>query len=435
MSIDQVKTNYDAVVRELSNVRPSSPAASPVTEKAAQLEAVQNLAAAPQKTAEKPKAWHERAIAKLDEWEAVIDEKIPHITYFLHPTRVNEKIDQMTAQIEKTFAKLDKFNQWIDSNGNDKNNWFEKLAIFLCKLPVRVARNILRLLYQVVKTALYAVNHPVKSLTKLAKLLVKLAYKLTLPETWTQIGVGLMGASIGQALAMGNPLAPICLIIGAAMVVGGVSAGAIKAAVHAEKGKKANAAWQNVKAQAVGMPETFATSFVMGLIFGAIQRSVYESKMKAYQKYEENITNYRRVGITRDEAMRLAEDYARVHGLPKPSGVVINHENGYVRFDWTGDAYRQFISDSKVREFFLSREPLNTSWPRGPIRLDGATDYQVNRWGVEIDPYPARSELTDYAGRVTYSNTDLYRHMHGITSLKESAVLNVAGTSPEVAKV
>lgn len=469
----------------------------PVTEQTAQIEAVQKLGANTQQAAPKAKAWHERAIAKIDEWEGVIDQKIPHITHFL-PQHVNYKIDQIGDKIEKTFAKLDKFNAWIDSNGNEKNNWFEKLAIFLCKLPMRIARNILVLLYQVVKAAVYVACHPVKSLTQLAKLLVKLANELTKPETWTKIGLGIFGASVGQALAMGNPIAPISAIIGLAMIFCGVSIGAIKAAVQAEKGKKLDAALENLKQQGLQMPETFATSFVMGLIFGAIQKASYdakaaahkakmteynkklteyEAKMTEYQakkaafeaqklqggvsdaewknylEYEGNINNYRYIGVTKEEGLKLAEQYAKVHGLPKPSGVCINPENGYVRFDWTGDAYRQFIADAKVREFFLSQRPLWTSWPRGPIGLNGVSSYQVDTWGVELGTYPGGSELQDYAGRVAYKNTDLFLHMKGpvkvfneivpvntlkpvetLAPLKEISVLNLAATAHEATR-
>ncbi|MBS0655324.1 MAG: hypothetical protein JSR46_06085, partial [Verrucomicrobia bacterium] len=146
------------------------------------------------------------------------------------------------------------------------------LATFLVKLPARAVRNIVKVLYDIVKTCIYAAVHPLKALNQLAKLLVNLAYELTKPETWTKIGAGMIGASCGQALITGSPLSAIGVGIGAAMVIGGLSVGALQAALEAEEGSRGEAALQNLDQQIQEIPETMLTGFLLGLLMGGIRR-------------------------------------------------------------------------------------------------------------------------------------------------------------------
>lgn len=239
---------------QTNNIEPTTAGRSPVQGVAQVIN--QNQPTAPLK-------WNEKAIRHLDGWEAYLDAKLPNFP-------IQNKIDQLALYLETKFAPLSKFNEWLDSNG--EGAWYKKLAIFLAKLPARAVRNIIRLVYNIIKSALYAVVHPAKAVVKLAKLLVQLAHALTLPETWSKMGAGALGASLGSSLVSGNPVPLIALGIGAAMLLGGLTAGAIKAAVEAEQGNRFKAAMQNLFDQGKQLPEAALTGFCMGLITGGIQR-------------------------------------------------------------------------------------------------------------------------------------------------------------------
>lgn len=226
-------------------------------------EAVNSIAKVHQHLQAAKKNLHERTIAKLDSYDLFLDQKIPNFP-------IQNKIDRLGQKIKEKFAPLTKFNKWLDSNGH--GSWYRQLAIFLVKLPLRVVRNILKLLYDIVKTAIYAAVHPLKALNHLAKQMVNLIYELTKPETLTKIGAGVMGASLGQLAVTGNPFSAIGLGVGAALAIGGLSLGALQAALEAEEGQRSEAALHNLWSQVKGMPEAALTGFCLGLLIGAISK-------------------------------------------------------------------------------------------------------------------------------------------------------------------
>ncbi len=213
--------------------------------------------------------WHERAVAHLDNCKRKLDEKVPN-------SIIQNKIDALGREIENKFAPLKKFNDWL--NKNEMGSWYKQLAMFLVKLPMKAVRNIVRLLYSIIKGVFYTAVHPLKAGVKLAKLLVRLGHELTKPETLSKIGAGIMGASAGQALVTANPFALIGVGIGGAMVVGGISWGMLKA-YFAAQGQQAGrtAALENLLYQAKQLPEAALTGFCIGLLFGAIQRTMVVS--------------------------------------------------------------------------------------------------------------------------------------------------------------
>ena len=215
--------------------------------------------------------WHTRLINQINNCERKLDELIPN-------NSIQKNIDSLVERLEKKFSPLYEFNKWLNSNGDGK--WYQQLATFLVKLPARSVRNIIQLLYNIIKGIVYAATHPLKSLTHLAKMLIALAHELTKPEVWSKMGVGLIGAGLGQSLVTGDPMSVIEMGIGAAMVIGGVSVGALRAALEAEKDNRLEAAKQNLFSQAKELPESMLTGFCMGLITGAIQRAIRESQPK-----------------------------------------------------------------------------------------------------------------------------------------------------------
>lgn len=259
--------------------------------------------------------WNERAIAVLDVAEKRLDHLLPNSVFQM-------KIDGLGRAIEKKFAFFKTWNDWLDRH--DMGAWYYQLAMFFIKLPQKVARNILNLLYEIFKAILCTAVHPLEAPLKLAKLLVKLAHALTLPETWVKMGAGMCGACIGQSLVSGNPISLIGVGIGAAMVLGGLTAGTIKSLILLLKGKNLeeegkqlirilkdiqasgrveDLAASNLKAmqliakgetlQAQGkeqlirtfreIPESTLTGLCLGLITGGIQRAIDVSRMRHYE--------------------------------------------------------------------------------------------------------------------------------------------------------
>ena len=46
---------------------------------------------------------------------------------------LQKELDKFGVQIQNFLKPAEKFNKWLDKNG--QGSWFEKLAIFLGKLP------------------------------------------------------------------------------------------------------------------------------------------------------------------------------------------------------------------------------------------------------------------------------------------------------------
>lgn len=226
--------------------------------------AVHSLAKVHQEWQATKKNWHERTISKLDSYDLLLEEKLPNF-------KIQDKIDRLGRNIKEKFAPLKEFNTWLNSNGHGA--WYMQLATFLVKLPLRAMRNIIKMLFDIVKAAIYSVVHPLKALNHLAKLIVNLIYELTKPETWTKIGVGVMGASLGQLAVSGNPLSAIGLGVGAALAITGLTIGALQAALEVEDGHRKEAALQNLLKQVKGMPESALTGFCMGLLIGGISKA------------------------------------------------------------------------------------------------------------------------------------------------------------------
>lgn len=216
------------------------------------------------------KAWHERAISRLDDFERRLDEKIPN-------SLIQTKIDKLGRAVEKKFAPLSRFNDWL--NRHEMGSWYRQLATFLVKLPIQAVRNIVQLLYSIIKGAFYTVVHPMKTFVQLAKLLVRLVHELTKPETWSKIGASVMGASAGNALVTANPFALIGVGVGAAIVAGGISWGMLKAylAVDSQQSGR-SAALEALLYQTKQLPEAALTGFCMGLLFGGIQKPIVAAK-------------------------------------------------------------------------------------------------------------------------------------------------------------
>ena len=254
------------------------------------------------------KNWSERAVSYLNHSETKIDIKLPNFKF-------QEKLDGIGHEIERLFSPLIKFNQQLNSNGNGA--WYSQLTTFLAKLPLRAARNIVQMLYNIIKAMTCSAVHPLKAITKLAKLIIILINELAKPENWSKMGAGMIGMSIGQAIATGNPFSVISLGIGTAMVIAGFTVGVLKSAISAEQGKL-KAAAQNFIFQAKQLPESAMTGFIMGLIMGGIQR--------AMNKMPYVVSNPQ-------EAQKFADQFIKDHNLPHYTNVELD-PSGNIIISW-----------------------------------------------------------------------------------------------------
>lgn len=260
-------------------------------------------------------SWHERAVSYLDTYEKRLDVLMPN--FF-----VQDKLDSVGLFIKELFSPLSQFSQWLDDNG--QGEWYQQLAVSLRNLPVKAVRNIIRMLYSIIKEILYTLVHPLKSLSHLTKTMVLLANELTKSETWTKIGVGSLGGCLGQALMVGNPVLLIALGIGGALTLTGLTATLIKTLVQAEEGKRVNAAQQVFLSSALDLPEALFTGICMGLITGGVQRVM--KRLNAAQAKPFRIS-------TNEEAYKAADRIIKKYRLPAHDGIEFN-SNGDLIINW-----------------------------------------------------------------------------------------------------
>lgn len=310
--------------------------------------------------------WNERAITYLNRLDEKLEKRFPNFAF-------QNKIDEISRYIQNKFSFLNRFNDWLNSNGHGE--WHSQLATFLAKLPVRVARNILNLIYSIVKGCLYTAVHPLKSLNHLARLLVLLCHALTKPETWSKMGAGIIGAGLGQGLITGNPISIIGLGIGGAMVVGGITVGSLKAAIEAVRGNKLQAVSQHLLFQMQELPESFLTGFCMGLLMGGIQRAFFSKKY---------------IVTDPKEAEKIAAKFVEDHNL-RSCAYVTSDPSGKITLHWNwetwGDGWQ--YGEAKLT---LSPDMLPEFVHRGAMRYGdvinatGYGDFTHFKWTYPAGP-------------------------------------------------
>lgn len=223
---------------------------------------------------EQPKKIHGYCIEKLTSFDETLDHALPNWIFQSVMDKagqnIQQKIDQVGQYIRAQLRIHVSFNEWL--NQNDKETWYEQLDIYLCKLPLKTIYNIVSLLSRIIKSACYAVVHPLKAFNHLAQFLISIAYSFTQPETWCLLGAGLISSSAGQSLMSGNPLFLLGIAIGSTLTVSGLALSAVKAAIEAEEGSKLESAKNAAKALLKQLPETMLVSFCIGLLIGKIQQ-------------------------------------------------------------------------------------------------------------------------------------------------------------------
>ncbi len=160
------------------------------------------------------KTWHNRAVTQLNTWDTVLDQFCPNFW-------IQTKADELGAFVVDLFKPLKPFNEWLEKNG--QSNWYQEFALYLAKLPMKVARNVALSLYIVIKNIVNLGVHPLKELNHLARALVDAGFGLFDSKNWYKLGGSLMGAAVGQGMALGVPYSPIQFALGAAFTAAGLA--------------------------------------------------------------------------------------------------------------------------------------------------------------------------------------------------------------------
>ena len=336
--------------------------------------------------------WHERLIAQLNHWDAALEAHLPNVV-------LQDNIDALGCYIEEQFAPLQEFNVWLNSNG--QGTWYLQLATCLAKLPVRAARNIVQLMYNVIQGILYTAVHPCKALNHLAQQIVSLAHALTQPETWSKIGAGAMGTACGQALITGLPLSVIGMGIGGAMTIAALSMGALKAALYADNHSKLDAAAENFSTQIKQLPESLLTGLFLRVLIGGIQRSLQKSREPSLDNSDREASFHR---SSREELINnipKAEQFIQEHNLPTCSSIT-SDGTGKVMMRWEGEQLAAF-KKSYSHVFIKSQAPAPTSVKIELPATGTPTHLAIRYQGVVRSPSHG-FETVDYTRQVPISS-------------------------------
>lgn len=312
----------------------------------------------------------ERIITKIDAYDhRYVDTlRVPRPFSWLQ-----HNADLCAQEITKCMNKLLKkcclhdFNKFLDAK--NKGDWLQQLFLFVVKLPFRSARAIIHMIFNIIATTLNTLVHPVKSLVKLVKLLIIFLDEIRKPEVWSKIGAGMLGASFGQS-CVGNPLSIPGAIIGACLIFCGISIGSLIAAIEAYKDAKktgspfpfsiaGNASWNNFQNQARSIPESMCTGFLMGLMIGAIQKSIRAKEQKQLDQqasankqeaYDRKMAEYNSNKI--EILKEYADKYLKAQNLPKPTNFGVD-SNGNIHLVWKGKELQQIFQSNNKFEFLM----------------------------------------------------------------------------------
>jgi hypothetical protein len=329
--------------------------------------------------------WHASAIKRLDKCDAHLEKKLPN-------NILQQKIDALGIRLKEKFAPLEKFNKWLDSNGNGA--WYDQMATFLAKLPARAVRNVIRLIYQIIYAALYTIVHPIKAINQLARLLTNLIYELSKPEAWAALGIGIVGGALGQTiLAPGNPISLIGLAVGGALTLSGISISLIKSAIQAQKGHRAEAVKAKLAKLGNDLSETLLTGFLMGIMMGAVQRAVYQKQAPKFR-----VTSQK-------QAETFAQKFAERNHLPKPNSVEIGYD-GKIVLRWTGDEMKALLKEHPNFQFSHPTDSYYNYTSRY-YNYSYSSSYRYTLNGIELDLHPKSPYLVNNFD-LHYKSTSYY---------------------------
>lgn len=215
---------------------------------------------------QKNTTWTTKVIQILNESNQKLEAAVPS-------NRVQTLIDNFYTKRLLPLMQGEKaraFQTWLESNG--EGEWYKKLATCLLKLPLRSVRDILEMVYHVLKASIYGLVHPLKSLNETGLFFMRLIEALKRSETYTALGAGMLGSSLG-IYAVTGLYAPTAVgfAVGALFLGAGICFGAIRIA-NRTGGFQVTVKRDRIMEHLKLVPQAFTTGFLTGVVFGAICR-------------------------------------------------------------------------------------------------------------------------------------------------------------------
>lgn len=251
---------------------------------------------------ETDRSWYGRAKVTIKEWDQRLEDWMPNFMW-------QNRYDQFERSVHAKLEGLKRLNRLIDLPSDGPV--VKQLLLFLVRLPLKVARNIIALLFDLLENIVKSSVHPLKAGLRLADFMVDLVKALTKPESLSKMGAGILGASAGHML-LGNPVSTIGLFIGAALLLAGYGW------TFVEDFK--NQVPIEMRLGRLGsIIEAFCTGLALGLIAGSIQKALRPQGYK--------FTNL-------EEAKEFADRFIEDNHLPNYTSLSL--DNGKVILSWSG---------------------------------------------------------------------------------------------------
>lgn len=272
-------------------------------------------------------AWRRKVRNWVDLFEKKLDVGEKYLDTILPNNRMQNALDFCGKKIDDLLHPAKEFNAWL--NETNKGQWYKQLSLALIKLPIKAVRNIIQMVYGIIKATAYGFVHPLKAGLHLGKLLVEMAFAFTKSETYTKIGAGAIGASLGHvAVSAGFGVhAYVGLGIGGALLLFGIATGAIEAGLTSDKPVKdvALALWDHITL----IPESLLTGFLVGVIVGAIQLGI-EKAIGPHKVYvHKNMTDAQAQEYVNKVYLPQHPDF------PPPTSVTVVKDG--IVMSWRGD--------------------------------------------------------------------------------------------------
>lgn len=155
--------------------------------------------------------WSTQILQNLDATDRALDAWMP-----------SNRVQNFFDRLDLTIPQLTQINEELEK----RDIWPDKE---LDKIPIKVLRNFVAIPYFATKGVFYLALHPLKGGNQLIRLFVQSVVGLQDEKNWTKIGGGLVGASLGQNLALGLPFATMRLSFGLAIAITGIAIAVFKA--------------------------------------------------------------------------------------------------------------------------------------------------------------------------------------------------------------
>lgn len=186
-------------------------------------------------------------------------------------TTVKQKAEGLTY--DSVLQKTEEFRSWV--NEREGTQLKDHLEVFLVKIPLKSALNLLDMMKAVVLMAGEIASDPAKGSEKLFNLLQEFLMELITPETWPSLSMGLIGAHFAEVAILGAPLSIYALIVVAAIGIAGIGLDLLITDFEAKTESLAQVISEKLKGYAYRLPEAFFTGFFFSSLFGAFRRAYY----------------------------------------------------------------------------------------------------------------------------------------------------------------